>query len=109
MYAIRSYYGQPDIFWTIRQIVKRRDSIKKRYVILENQLHNQLMYNYPSYRNFFSEIDGKTALYFWEHYPSPMYLKGISAQALAEDLRSASRNACVITSYSIHYTKLYEA
>lgn len=87
-------FCQPDIFWTIRQIVKRRDSIKKRYVILENQLHNQLMYNYPSYRNFFSEIDGKTALYFWEHYPSPMYLKGISAQALAEDLRSASRNAC---------------
>jgi transposase len=83
-----------DIYWTIRQLVKRRDAIVKNMAALQNQLHNQLMYNYPSYREFFCEIDGKTALFFWENYPSPGHLQDMTAEALAEDLRQASRNAC---------------
>jgi transposase len=87
---------QPDIFWTIRQFVKRRDSLSKRHVILQNQLHGQLMYGYPSYRQFFCAIDGKAALYFWEHYPSPEHLQKETAETLAANLRQASRNACSI-------------
>lgn len=64
-----------DIYWTIRQLVKRRDLLVKNNVMNKNTLHNQLMYSYPSYRKFFSEIDGKSALYFWENYPSPMHIK----------------------------------
>jgi len=40
-----------DIFWTIRQMVKMN----------KNQLHSQL-------------IDSKSALCFWENYPSPEYI-----------------------------------
>jgi len=83
-----------DIFFTIRQIVKRRDSIKKRGIILQSQLHDALMYNYPSYRKFFCDIDSKTALCFWENYPSPGCLSGIKLEDLAETLRKASNNAC---------------
>lgn len=58
---------QQDIFWTIRQLVKRRDSLVKHGTMLQNQLHGQLMFNYPSYRQFFSEVDTKSALFFWEN------------------------------------------
>jgi hypothetical protein len=50
------------------------------------QLHNQLSYHYPSYKKFFSEIDGKSALAFWEAYPSPKHLKGVSVEELARIL-----------------------
>lgn len=83
-----------DIYFTIRQIVKRRDSIKKREIVLQNQLHDALMYNYPSYRKFFCDIKGKTALFFWENYPSPRCLQGVTAEDLAETLRKPSRNTC---------------
>ncbi len=45
-----------DIFWTIRQLVKRRDLIVKSNVMNKNQLHSQLSYSYPSYRKFFALI-----------------------------------------------------
>jgi len=40
-----------DIFWTIRQMVKRRDLIVKSNVMNKNQLHSQLAYSYPSTGN----------------------------------------------------------
>ena len=42
---------------------------------LKNQLHEQLVHSYPSYRKFFAIIDRPTALYFWGTYPSTMHLK----------------------------------
>lgn len=83
-----------DIYFTIRQLTKRRDSIKKRIAILQHQLHDQLMHVYPSYKKFFSEVVGKTALFFWENYPSPQHVINVEVETLASDLRKASRNAC---------------
>ncbi|EGO65275.1 IS110 family transposase, partial [Acetonema longum] len=83
-----------DIFWTIRQLVKRRDALVKGTTMLQNQLHGQLMYHYPSYRKFFCLVNSKTALYFWETYPSPKHLQAVTAETLADGLRSVSRNAC---------------
>lgn len=83
-----------DIFWTIRQLVNRRDSLSKGLSTLQNQLHAQLTQNYPSYRKFFTLVDCRTALYFWETYPSPMYLKDITPEELGTELRSIGGNAC---------------
>jgi len=55
-------------------MVKRRDLIVKSNVMNKNQLHSQLAYSYPSYRKFFGMIDSKSALCFWENYPSPEYI-----------------------------------
>jgi hypothetical protein len=41
-----------DIFWTIRQLVKRRDCITKAVVSCKNQLHEYISFNYPSYQKF---------------------------------------------------------
>ena len=72
-----------DLFWTINQLVERRSMMVKTATSLKNQLHVQLAHNYPSYQKFFSEIDGKTAIEFWEKYPSPASLKAATLEELA--------------------------
>lgn len=83
-----------DIFWTIRQLVKRRDSLTRSAKMLQNQLHMQLMCSYPSYRKFFTLIDCTTALYFWEQYPSPKHLDGVTPEQLGKELRQIGKNSC---------------
>jgi len=71
-----------DFYWTINQLVGRRGALVETAMALKNQLHVQLAHNYPSYEKFFSEIDGKTALLFWEKYPSPAKLKDATLEEL---------------------------
>lgn len=83
-----------DLYWTIGQIVGRRRALVKATAALKNQLHSQLVHNYPSYNKFFSEIDGMAAMAFWEEYPSPQALHGTTVEDLTVFLRRASRNSC---------------
>jgi len=83
-----------DIFWTIRQLIKRRDSLSKGSVKIQNQLHGQLLCAFPSYRKFFTLVDCKTALYFWEHYPSYQHIKGLTPEELGAELRKIGGNSC---------------
>ena len=83
-----------DLYWTIKMMVNRRDSIVKAVTTLTNQLHENLNYNYPSYKKFFSDVNGKTALAFYEKYPSPKHLQGVTDEELAEFLRKPSHNSC---------------
>ena len=76
-----------DTFWMLSQLVSRRSAMVKTSVALKNQIHAYIIHHYPSYRKFFYVFDCKTALEFWEKYPSPKKLKGIDAKALAEFLR----------------------
>jgi len=91
-----------DIYWTIRQLVKRRDLLVKNNVMNKNTLHNQLMYSYPSYRKFFSEIDGKSALYFWENYPSPMHIKSTTPEKVYEALKAINQSLKMERILQIH-------
>lgn len=83
-----------DLYWTIKMMVNRRDAIVKSVTTLTNQLHENLNYNYPSYKKFFSDVNGKTALAFYEKYPSPKHLQGVNDEELAEFLRKPSHNSC---------------
>ncbi|WP_026478313.1 IS110 family RNA-guided transposase [Alkaliphilus transvaalensis] len=83
-----------DIYWTLGQMVTRRNALVKSLSALKNQLHTQLNYNYPSYKKFFCDIDGVTALAFWEKYPAPHHLKGIKAEEFTGFLLEKSRNSC---------------
>jgi transposase len=83
-----------DLYWTLKQFVYRRNSIVKSLTTTKLQLHDQLVKNYTSYKKFFAEIEGKTALAFWEEYPSPSKLKNITAIELKEFLLKASNNSC---------------
>lgn len=72
-------------------MVNRRDLLVKDGTCFKNGLHEQVSIAYPSYRRFFSEIDGKGAMYFWKAYPSPLHLQGKTAEELAEEIREISR------------------
>lgn len=83
-----------DAYWSLGQLVNRRDNIMKQRTRLVNQLHEQLCIACPSYKLFFDDISRPTALYFWEHYPSRKYLKGKSVEDLREELVPVSHNRC---------------
>lgn len=83
-----------DNHWTLKNLVTRRDNLVKDGIRLKNQLYEQLVTVYPSYKRFFTVIDRRTALYFWKTYPSPMQLKGKTVDELAEELRAMSNNQC---------------
>lgn len=81
-----------DRYWALSQLVTRREGMVKSLIAVKCQLHTQLSYNYPSYHKFFSELDGKTALEFWEKYPSPAKLKEASIDEINELLFTKSHN-----------------
>ena len=83
-----------DKYWTLSQLVHRRDNINIQQQRLKNQLHEQLCMAYPSYKKFFEDIGRPTALYFFGKYPSPIHLRGKTEEELAGELRLASHNNC---------------
>lgn len=83
-----------DAYWSLGQLVHRRDNIMKQRTRLVNQLHEQLCIAYPSYKSFFNDISRPTALYFWEHYPSRKYLKGKTVEGLRAELVPVSHVRC---------------
>ena len=85
-----------DLFWSIQQLVSTRNALVKAQSALKNQLHIQLNHHYPSYKKFFSELDGKTALAFWEKYPSPSCLEGANIKQLTAFLLDVSNNTCSV-------------
>jgi transposase len=77
-----------DKYFILGNLVARRNSIVKINHALKNHLHSLLTDNYPSYKKFFPSIATKTALMFFEKYPSPLALNGITAEELAEPFKS---------------------
>ncbi len=81
-----------DNYWTLAQLVNRRDTLVTDGIRLKNALHEQVSAAYPSYRKFFCEIDRKSALYFWRTYPSPGCMAGVSADELTTELKAVAPN-----------------
>ncbi|MCL6591987.1 MAG: IS110 family transposase [Firmicutes bacterium] len=79
-----------DKFWVLTNLVTRRRMIVKMNIMLKNHLHSFLTAHYPSYSKFFCHIDSNTALIFFEKYPSPSKLKGVTCEELAELLEENS-------------------
>ena len=81
-----------DIYWALSQLVVRRRVIVKASTALRNQIHAFILHNYPSYSKFFYSFSSKTALEFFEKYPSPSKLKGTSSEELGKFLKHHSAN-----------------
>lgn len=103
VYGLENAYGYgrtlpdaipDDKYWTLGKLVNRRDNISVHQQRLKNQLHEQLCMAYPSYKKFFEDIGRPTPLYFFGKYPSPIHLRGKSAEELAGELRPVSHNNC---------------
>jgi len=79
-----------DKYWVLRSLVTRRDFIVRQNHAAKNSLHNLLTQHYPNYRNFFGNIDCKTSLAFYDKYPSPDLLEGVTVDELADFFRQLS-------------------
>jgi transposase len=82
-----------DLYWAISQLVTQRKWQARSLSDTVKRLHQQLGYHYPSYKKFFSAVDGKTALAFWHKYPCPARLSGVGVEELATYLRKLSNYA----------------
>lgn len=83
-----------DYYWTLKQLVNRRDALAKTKSMLMRQFHDQIQYSYPSYKKFFHEMECNTSLTFYEAYPSAGLLEHTTVEELAEFLRIPSHNCC---------------
>lgn len=83
-----------DQVWAVKQLVSRRTSSMKGLTFSLRKLHAQLGHHYPTYRKFFTELDGKTALSFFDRFPSPRHLEGVSVEELTGFLKEQSNYAC---------------
>lgn len=79
-----------DKFWVLSNLVARRKSVVKMNIMLKNHLHSFLTGHYPSYGKFFADTCCITALAFFEKYPSPAGLQGVTVEILAELLEENS-------------------
>ena len=72
-----------EIYWTLKQLVRLRDNVIKINTTLKYKLHAQLLHHYPNYKKMFYHSHCKTALKFWETYPSPNLLTNVTIEELA--------------------------
>lgn len=79
-----------DIYWVLKQLLANYEYLNKMATGIKNSLQNQLIHHYPTYKKLFKNIDGKTALAFYEAYPSPNLLLKETVDSLAAFLRSHS-------------------
>jgi transposase len=79
-----------DKFWVLNSLVTRRRSIVKSNTALKNHLHALITSHYPHYSKFFVNLDCKSALVFFDKYPSPSKLEGVTVEELTELLEEHS-------------------
>jgi hypothetical protein len=82
-----------DYYWVMKQLFHRRNALVRTRTKLLQQFHDQIQYDYPSYKKFFHEVECKTSIAFFNKYPSGHTLKGVSAEELGEFLKEVSKNA----------------
>lgn len=80
-----------EIFWTLKLLVNMRTTIVKSSTKLKNKLHAQLMHHYPNYQRIFINPYCKTALNFWEQYPSPIKLLEEDIETVISNLKKWSK------------------
>ncbi len=79
-----------ELQWALTATVNARRGLVEEQTRAKNRLHGLLGQSHPGYEKFFCEPFGKTALAFWERYPSACRLQGVTVQELGDFLRAES-------------------
>lgn len=80
-------------YFILKVLVARRQSLAKGIRRLKDYLHALLFEQYPSYHQFFGNLDTKSSLAFFYRYPSPHALLDSSVEELTEILQVASQGS----------------
>lgn len=77
--------------WALLCLVNHRRGLVDEQIRVKNRLHYLLMQAWPGWEAFFAEpFDSKTALGFWELYPSTGSMRGVTVGELALFLQEQS-------------------
>jgi transposase len=75
-----------------QELSRYREQLVKEQTANLNRLHRHLANQYPTYKTFFSELNGVTALHFWATYPTPTHLRATTPQELADFFHEKSKH-----------------
>jgi len=78
-------------YFIMKVLVARRQSLAKGIRRLKSYLHSLLFEQYPSYFQFFANLDAKSSLAFFYRYPSPHALLASSIEELTDLLKKSSQ------------------
>lgn len=74
--------------------VKLRNKLSSMHADLTNQFHHELYELWGcQYRDFFSQLNGTTAIEFWSKHPSPRHLKKLTVDRLKKFIYEKSRHS----------------
>jgi transposase len=75
-----------------QDLSRYREQLVREQTANLNRLHRYLANQYPSYKTFFSQLNGVTALHFWATYPTPAHLRATTPDELADFFHEKSRH-----------------
>jgi transposase len=96
--VLRAYERLPEVTavqeatQATRELSRYREQLVKEQTAGLNRLHSLLSNQHPTYKGFFCQINGVTALNFWATYPTPSHLKGTTQEELASFLYEKSNH-----------------
>ena len=76
-----------------RDLSRYREQLVKEQTANINRLHRYLANPYPTYKTFFSELNGVTALHFWATYPTSAHLRATTPEELADFFYEKSKHS----------------
>jgi len=79
-----------DQTYVLRSLVVSRAFLVKQLISSKNHLHSLAMAHYPNYRSFFTIIDSGSSLAFFDRFPSPPELEGVTFEELSAFLAEHS-------------------
>ncbi len=75
-----------------QELSRYREQLVKEQTANLNRLHSYLANQYSAYKDFFSQVNGVTALHFWAAYPTPSHLQATTPDELATFLYEKSNH-----------------
>jgi transposase len=76
-----------------QELSRYREQLVKEQTAKLNRLHRYLANQYPTYKTFFSKLNGVTALHFWATYPTPAHLRATTLDELADFFHDKSKRS----------------
>ncbi|MCP3761228.1 IS110 family transposase [Domibacillus sp. A3M-37] len=82
-----------DVYLAIKQTLNTRNNYIQMAANIKMSLQNILVHHYPMHKEFFKDLESKTAKGFFKTYPSPDLLKGVTEGELMAVLQQFNKSA----------------
>jgi transposase len=81
-----------DVYLAIKQTLNTRNNYVQMAANIKMSLQNILVHHYPMHKEFFKDLESKTAKGFFKAYPSPNLLEGVTEGELMNVLKNFNKS-----------------